>query len=307
MDIRLLFIIFTAFIAGAAVFFLLAQFYLSHMQLNKRISVSSPTTAEVQPDSSPSTLTELVRENFSEERFGVDSVSRAKLRKTLLRAGYFRKDAIRFYIFSRIAAVILFPILTTVFTHIFIPNIPRIYDLTLLIMSVGLGVLGPDVYIARRQKAHMLEYRQFFPDMLDLLVVCVSSGLSIDAGFSRIQSQLTKKSPALAANLEMFSAEMRAGRSTIDALNALSDRLALDEAASLVTVLRHSIEMGGDVAETLVMFSDEMRERRLIRAEEAANQLSVKMILPLALFIFPVIMLIVMLPVILKLLTVFAK
>jgi tight adherence protein C len=307
MDYSLLIIIAAAFGAVSALFYLFAKFYLSRMELNRRLAGSAPSLPEDGSGSTSSTLTELVNNNFLEDRFGVDSTSRTKLQKTLLRAGYFRKDAIRFYIFSRISTVIIVPIVTEICTHIFLPDLPEIYDLTILVLSVGVGILGPDAYISRRQNAHMLEYRQYFPDMLDLLVVCVSSGLSIDAGFNRIKTQLVKKSPALAKNLELFSSEMRVGRSTVDALNALSDRLALDEAASLVTVLRHSIEMGGDIVETLVLFSDEMRERRLIRAEEAANELSVKMILPLALFIFPVIMMLVMLPVILKLLKVFAQ
>ena len=94
---------------------------------------------------------------------------------------------------------------------------------------------------------------------------------------------------------------MRAGRSTIEALNSLADRLGLDEAASFVATLRQSIELGGDVGDALRIFSDEMRDKRLLRAEETANKLSVKLVIPLALFIFPVILMIVMLPVGVKL------
>jgi tight adherence protein C len=116
---------------------------------------------------------------------------------------------------------------------------------------------------------------------------------------------LAKRSRALGANLEIMGAERRAGRSSVEALNSLADRLIVDEAASFVAVLRHSFELGGDVAESLRVFSDEMRDKRMLRAEEEANKLSVKMVGPLAGFIFPVVLLIVMLPVVLKLFVVF--
>ena len=89
-----------------------------------------------------------------------------------------------------------------------------------------------------------------------------------------------------------------------EALGALAHRLNLDEAGSFVTMLRQSIELGSDMADALRVFSDEMRDKRLLRAEETANKLSVKMVIPLGLFIFPVVLLVIMLPVIIKLLAV---
>ena len=90
-----------------------------------------------------------------------------------------------------------------------------------------------------------------FPDLLDLLTVCVTAGLTVEASFERIRDRLSKRSRALGHNIELMGAEMRAGRSSVDALGAFADRLGLDEAASFVAVLRHSVELGGDVATTL--------------------------------------------------------
>src|SRR5438874_3652576 len=109
----------------------------------------------------------------------------------------------------------------------------------------------------------------------------------------------------LGTNLVLMGAEMRAGRSTVDALASLADRLGLDEAHSLVAILRQSIELGTDVGEALRVFGDEMRDRRLMRAEERANELPVKMVAPLGMFIFPVILGLVLLPVMLRLMSVF--
>ena len=143
-----------------------------------------------------------------------------------------------------------------------------------------------------------------FPDLLDLLLVCVDAGLGLEAAFARITNQMVKQNRELGLNLEVMGAEIRAGRSMIQALESLSDRLGLDEATSLTTMLRQSIEFGSDVSNSLRVFSNEMREKRLLRAEETANKLSVKMVLPLGVFIFPVVLLVIMLPVIIKLLSI---
>jgi tight adherence protein C len=168
--------------------------------------------------------------------------------------------------------------------------------------SAGVGVLGPDAYLSHRQSKQMGEYRLNFPDLLDLLTVCVTAGLTVEASFERIRDRLSKRSRALGRNIELMGAEMRAGRSSVDALASFADRLGLDEAGSFVAVLRHSVELGGDVAATLREFSEDMRSKRMLLAEKKANELPVKMVIPLALGIFPVILMIVLLPVILNLL-----
>ena len=144
-----------------------------------------------------------------------------------------------------------------------------------------------------------------FPDLLDLMVVCVDAGLSLEAALERISMEMLKQSRELGMNLVLLGAEMRAGRTMAESLSSLADRLGLDEARSFAAMLRQSIELGTDVAMALRVFSDEMRERRLMRAEERANQLPVKMVIPLGLFIFPVILLVIMFPVIVQLMTVF--
>jgi pilus assembly protein TadC len=153
-----------------------------------------------------------------------------------------------------------------------------------------------------RPDRQITEYRLTFPDLLDLLTVCVTAGLTVEASFERIRDRLSKRSRALGHNIELMGAEMRAGRSSVVALGAFADRLGLDEAASFVAVLRHSVELGGDVATTLREFSEDMRSKRMLLAEKKANEFPVKMVVPLALGIFPVILTIVLFPVILKLL-----
>jgi len=302
-DWSLISIILLASIAVAAVVYSAGQYFVDRAQLRRRLPAGAAGADKTVP--STGGLGAFVAERFTEERFGVDSVLRKKLRRELLRAGFFRDEAINYYVFARLCTVILLPCIVYAAILVFRPTLPLTMQMVILAASAGIGILGPDAYLSRRQGRLAIQYRQIFPDMLDLLVVCVSAGLSVDAAFERLRGQLAKRSPALGMNLEIMGAEKRAGRSSVEALNSLADRLAIDEASTFVAVLRHSFELGGDVSDALRVFSEEMRDKRMLRAEETANKLSVKMVVPLALFIFPVILVIVMLPIMLKLMTVF--
>jgi tight adherence protein C len=152
-----------------------------------------------------------------------------------------------------------------------------------------------------------VRYRQLFPDLLDLMVVCVDAGLSLEAALERISLEMMKQSRALGMNLVLLGAELRAGRSMSEALAALAERLGLDEARSFAAMLRQSIELGTDIAVALRVFSDEMRDRRLLRAEERANQLPVKMTVPLGVFIFPVILMVIMFPLLVQIMAAFSR
>lgn len=304
MDLNLIVILTLAFLAVTGVSFAGAQFYLGRAQLKRRM----PGTAGLGAPSNPvAGLGSIVVENFTEARFGVDTKLRQKLRRDLLRAGYFSNDAIRYYVFARFCSVVVLPISVFVLTRIFLPQTGILLETVMISVAAIIGILGPDAFLSRRQGKLMREYRQIFPDLLDLLTVCVTAGLSLEASFDRIRGQMGQRSRALGQNLELMGAEMRAGRSSSEALSSFADRLGLDEAASFVVVLRHSLELGGDVSDSLRVFSEEMRDKRMLRAEETANSLPVKMVLPLALGIFPVILEIVMLPVMLKLLSVFNR
>jgi tight adherence protein C len=303
MDISFLLVVSTAFIAVAGVVFVLGEFLVRHSALQRRL-VTDGSAIEPDSQSAIGGFEGFISENFGEEKFGVDGKFKRKLRSSLLRAGFFHPIAIRYYVFARICSVIFLPIITYMLCVFLLPHLSMMFVSLLAAIAAVIGVLAPDTYISRRQTRLMNEYRLVFPDLLDLLTVCVSAGLSLEGSFERIRDQLGKRSFALGRNIDLMSAEMRAGKTSVEALSSFSDRLGLDEAASFVGVLRQSLELGGDVAVSLRVFSDEMRSTRMLRAEEKANALPVKMVLPLALGIFPVILTIALLPVVLKLLKV---
>jgi len=301
MDVLLVASVSAAFMAVAGIAFAVGQLVMSRNRLQRRLPASA-RFSEGLAGSSSDGIGALVAERFSEDRFGIGGKFRQELRLKLVRAGYFSQNAVRFYVFARVCAVVAVPSIVLVSCALFLPNLSSLEFVLAAAASAGVGVLGPDAYLSHRQSQQIAEYRLNFPDLLDLLTVCVTAGLTVEASFERVRERLSRRSWALGHNIELMGAEMRAGRSSVDALASFADRLGLDEAASFVAVLRHSVELGGDVAATLREFSEDMRSKRMLLAEKRANELPVKMVIPLALGIFPVILMIVLLPVILKLL-----
>jgi tight adherence protein C len=300
MDPVLSLFVLASFLAIAGLVFVVGHYVETRIGIQRRL----PGTALTDTTGSRSGLGVLLTDTFTEERFGVDSNLRQKLRRDLLRAGFFSPYAIRYYVFARLCSVVAMPLAVFLVCETLAPGISFTLLLVAVVVAAGVGVLGPDAYLSRRHNALMRQYRLIFPDLLDLLNICISAGLSVEASFDRLRDHIAKRNRSLGKNIELMGAEMRAGRSTVEALNSLADRLGLDEAASFVAVLRHSVELGGDVATSLSVFSEDMRVKRMLLAEKKANELPVMMVLPLALGIFPVILTIVLLPMIVKLMTV---
>lgn len=297
-----------AFAAVSGLVFVTGQYLMREMKVQQRISVPMRESYESGQESAPRVLdglNNLVLKYFNEKRFKVEGPARSKLRLELLRAGFFNPSAISYYIFWRLGVVVGFPVLGYLTTVILMPDYSALAKLALVVLVTFIAIFGPDAYIARRQRLLTREYATAFPDLLDLMVVCVDAGLGLEAGLDRISGEIIKKSYALGMNLLLLGAENRAGRSTIDALASFADRLGIDEARAFVGTLRQSIELGSDIGDALRIFGDEMREKRLLRAEEQANKLPVKMVIPLGACIFPVILLVILFPVMIKLTTVF--
>jgi tight adherence protein C len=288
-----------AFGAVAIAVFVLGQHLTATVRVQQRIG--DPSHRLIPVTGLTSQLDRLASTYFDERRFGIEGAVRTKLRRDLVCAGFFQPGAINYYIFARLAVVGVLTIAAYIAAQTLLVSQPWWVKLGLVAIALLLGVFGPDAYISRRQRTMQQNYRLAFPDLLDLMVVCVDAGLSLEAAFDRLSREIARQNYYLGANLLIMGAEIRAGRRMIDALASLADRLGLDEARSFTGVLRQSIDLGTDVGEALHVFSDEMRDRRLLRAEERANQLPVKMILPLGLFIFPVILLVSLYPVLIRL------
>jgi tight adherence protein C len=218
------------------------------------------------------------------------------LRAKLMQAGYYSREA---------AAVYLGAKATTMIAAIagMVLMLPWALSKHGGMGAVAIGaafalvaIMGPDQVIKARRTKREREYRDGFPDLLDLLVASVEAGLSLDAAVTRVTDELQRRYPIMAEHLHVLTLELRAGRSRKDAWGGLAERLGIDEAASLATMLRQAEEMGASLGETLAVFSDDMRAKRMLYAEEKAMALPAKMMLPLILFIFPCLIGILMLP-----------
>ncbi len=126
-----------------------------------------------------------------------------------------------------------------------------------------------------------------FPDMLDLLVACSEAGLGLNAALQRVTNEISLSYPELAEELQNVNLEMRAGIDRMDALKGLALRTGIEEISGLVSMLRQSIRFGSGVSETLRIYSEEFRDRRMQKAEAVAGGIGTKMIFPLILCIFP--------------------
>jgi tight adherence protein C len=296
---------FLSFGAVLAIVLVVGQFFVTQGQIQRRLPTPIHDGVALE-ETRVRLLQAFVANHFTDSRFGVDATLRGRLRRELLRAGFFRNDALNYYLFFRMALPVILPVGVYLIMLFVVPIAPWYVKLVAVCIAIVAAAIGADIYLARRQRRLAQRYREIFPDFLDLLVVCVDAGLSLDAALARVTGPLVKQSREFGLNLMLAGSEMRAGRRPVEALDSLSDRLMIDEAQSLVLVLRQSLDLGSNIADTLRVLGEEMRDRRVLRAEENANKLPVKLTLPLTLFIFPVILIIVSYPVVIRLLKVFA-
>ena len=218
-----------------------------------------------------------------------------EIRKSLINAAYFSPLAIPIYFAVRIGSALGLPILGLFVSGL----IPDLSGSASLLMASGLsamGLVGPPVYLDWRRSKMREKYRQTFPDFMDVLVVCVEAGQSLQGAIDRVAREMARTNPEFGANLHIVSLELRAGSDLHTALGGFAERLGIEEVQSLTLLLKQSAELGTSLAGSLRVYSDEMRDKRLMRAEAKANALPVKMVVPLGLFIFPVILVVIMLP-----------
>lgn len=171
----------------------------------------------------------------------------------------------------------------------------------------ALGVYGPEVWLSKRVKKRQMTVANELPDALDLLVVCVESGMGLDQAIERVSTELKTSGPVISSELKWLTLELRAGKARSDALRSLSDRVGLDDLSSLTSLLVQADVFGISVGRTLRVYSDAMRTKRTQRAEEKAAKLPVLILLPLITFILPALFIAIMGPSVILFMDVFAK
>jgi tight adherence protein C len=153
--------------------------------------------------------------------------------------------------------------------------------------ALGIGYIGPDFWLGRKISKRQNKIRRGLPDVLDLLVICIEAGLSLDHATARTAQELESAQPHIADELGVTVLEQRAGVSRADAWKHLADRTGVESVRNLATILIQSERFGTSVAKTLRTHSDTLRTQRKQKVEELAAKTTVKLVFPLVFFIFP--------------------
>ncbi len=219
-----------------------------------------------------------------------------RIRFTLIQAGYFEANAVQSFLAARVLCLFIPQILFFIFWNYLSQILGLKPVIFIAIAAAIIGLIAPNLFIRFKINKRTDSCRRGFPDMMDLMVACVEAGLGLDATFMRVSHELGGRYPALKVNLDMMNLELRAGGKRHEAMINFANRINLDEAKALATMLKQAEDMGSSVGKALRTFSEDMRHKRMMRAEEKAMALSAKLTVPLILFIFPTIMAMLLLP-----------
>jgi tight adherence protein C len=177
------------------------------------------------------------------------------------------------------------------------------HSLTLLFYVLAAALIGcylPNLVVYLTIRSRQREIFESFADAADLMLVCVEAGLGLDAALTKVSEEIKRKSQALAEELRLTNLEMRAGGTREKALRNLALRVGVEEIATFTTMLTQADKFGTSIGESLRVFSDDLRHKRQVRAEESAAKVPTKLLFPLVLFIFPSVFMVVLGPAIIQ-------
>jgi tight adherence protein C len=250
-------------------------------------------TAALPPSKSSAALDRIVSSVNSLFGEGEGAVSKV-LRNRLVQAGYYSASAPAAFLAIRVGLLAALGAAGFLAGVVVESHITRTY--MFLVSGAGLGYMAPQIALDHIVRMRMEEHRSGFPDFLDLMIVCCEAGLSMEASINRVCREMADAYPSLSANLYFATLEIRAGRSINDAFSNLAQRLGIEESRTFATLLQQSSELGSSLVDSLRIYSDDMRNKRMMRAEEKANALPSKMVVPMMIFIFPILFLIMLFP-----------
>ncbi|MEO0829819.1 MAG: type II secretion system F family protein [Pseudomonadota bacterium] len=233
--------------------------------------------------------------NFLEPQ---DEEEYSSARLMMLQAGYRNKSAVRTFHFAQFALAISFLLIGVLYSIISsATGEVTTSQLVLTILVPGLvGYYIPKYWVNRRLKTRQTEITNGFPDALDMMLVCVEAGQSLEQSILRVSAELRAGFPALADEYEIVSHEMKAGKDKVQVLKDLAERAGVPDVASFVTVLIQSASFGTSIADALRVYASEMRDKRVMRAEEKANVLPTKLTLGTMMFTVPPLLIILLGP-----------
>jgi tight adherence protein C len=259
---------------------------IADMGVKMRVAYGNPDNVDMDSDSFANTLFRWVAKHLPEP--ALNTPEREKLAQTLVRAGYSGSGAVRAFHFIRLATTAGTAFLAMVVAISF--HFHGIKPLVAIIGGAGVGVFVPNYYIGRKARNRRDQIASQLSDVLDLLVVCVESGLGLSEAIKIVGSECLRQKQEIGSELSMVSAELSAGSTLGQSLRSFAERTAVDDIRPLAATLVQSEKLGAQIGPALRSISDTMRTTRRLRAEEAAAKTTVKILFPLVLFILPAMM-----------------
>ncbi|HEY7867572.1 MAG TPA: type II secretion system F family protein [Psychromonas sp.] len=229
-----------------------------------------------------------------------------KTKRLLIHAGFQSQNALNVYNALKLIFVLISIGIAIIVNRLF-PDLSSMLSIYIFAMILGFAYLLPGFILTYLASARIQNLRRFFPDALDLLVVCCESGLGLLEAFQRVGNELEFAHPELSKELTLVCSKVRAGYSMQDALHEFSERTGLEDIRGLNSVIVQSLKLGTGIADTLRVYADEYRDKRLQEAEEKAAKLGVKMIFPMMCCIWPSFFIVAVGPAVLKVMAVWDK
>ena len=226
-------------------------------------------------------------------------------RKLLIRAGYRSKKALPYFYGIKIGCGILVAVAFLFLCSVFGKNISA--GINLAFVAGAIGFLAPNYILDKKGSERQQSIDRILPDALDLLVICTEAGMGIDQSLLRVAANMGSQGKELAEEIILTNREMNLGQDRTSCWNNLGERANSEELKNLSRIIVQSEKVGSSVSNVLRSQSEFLRMRRRQKAEEKAAQMTIKMMIPLALFIFPTIMAVTMGPPMLKLMTTFGN
>ena len=230
---------------------------------------------------------------------------RLRIEQKLYIAGWRKESAPALFMTAKLVSLIVAAILISILWQSTL-DIGQAAKIALSAIVLGVALLAPNWWVEKRVRRRQSRLRNGFPDALDMLVICVESGLGLTAAMERVANEIRQLHPELSVELAAVNAEIRSGVDRATALQSLNARTGLPEIRGFVGLLAQTLQLGTGVADSLRIYSTEFRDQRMHRAEERAAKTGTKMIFPLVFCEFPAFFLVAVGPAAVRLFDAFA-
>jgi tight adherence protein C len=249
------------------------------------LATANTQAAAVMPDDNPATELAQRLANPLNKLLPPSATEARKTQRLLMQAGYRSPEASIIYRGIHVASMAGIPVITAGVTTYFAQAFSTV--LIAVMIAFVMGFFLPPFFLKRTISKRQRELRWGLADALDLMVVSVEAGLGLNAAMMKVSSELKDVHMAVASEFELANLEIRVGRDRDEALRNLAERTGVDDLRSLVAMLIQTDKFGTSIAKGLRVFSDSMRTKRRQRAEQEAQKAAVKLLFPLACFLFP--------------------